>query len=211
MVRRFSKAVTKTRPALQPANRSLSSLRRLPSTGPALVTASMSRSQFLAVWWTMTSGILAAESKVTPSAAKPAVSRVDEFVFGVADVEDHAAGGEGWAEVFDDGLDERILPAGRERDSGAVGQGHWHAGQVTLPGNLVLEAFAAGEVMPQGGRPARECRPCGGARGRTVRSDTPSCRYWSGGWGSSGLRSSRPSSTKNFTASSRMVSRVFGA
>lgn len=32
MVRRVSKAVTKTRPALEPAKRSLSSLRRLPST-----------------------------------------------------------------------------------------------------------------------------------------------------------------------------------
>jgi len=38
--------------------------------------------------------------------------QMDELVFGVADVEDHAAGGEGGAEVFDDSRDERILAAG---------------------------------------------------------------------------------------------------
>jgi hypothetical protein len=37
---------------------------------------------------------------------------VDELVFGVADVEDHAAGSKGGAEVLDDGFDERILAAG---------------------------------------------------------------------------------------------------
>ncbi len=38
--------------------------------------------------------------------------QMDELVFGVADVEDHATGGKGGAEVLDDGLDERILAAG---------------------------------------------------------------------------------------------------
>ena len=45
IARRVSIAVTNTRPALQPANSCLSSILRLPSTGPALVTASTSRMQ----------------------------------------------------------------------------------------------------------------------------------------------------------------------
>jgi len=46
---------------------------------------------------------------------------VDELVLGVADVKNHAAWREGGAEVFDDGFDEWILTAGRERDLGSVG------------------------------------------------------------------------------------------
>ena len=42
---RFEKAVTKTRPALQPEKSSFNSLRRFPSTGPALATASISGPQ----------------------------------------------------------------------------------------------------------------------------------------------------------------------
>lgn len=44
--------------------------------------------------------------------------QVDEFVLSVADVEDLAAGGEGGAELLDDGLDKRILAAGRQSDMG---------------------------------------------------------------------------------------------
>ena len=43
MARRVSNAVTKTNPALLPRNSSFNSLRRFPSTGPALVTASISK------------------------------------------------------------------------------------------------------------------------------------------------------------------------
>lgn len=66
MALRVSKAVTKTRPAVQPLNNFFSSERRLPSTGPALVTASIRISQLRFASWRTTSGILAVASSWMP-------------------------------------------------------------------------------------------------------------------------------------------------
>ncbi len=73
----------------------------------------------------MTSGILAAESKLTPSAGQAGGFEMDEFVLGIADVEYHATGSEGGAKLFDDGLDERVLTAGLPRQRTSPRRREW--------------------------------------------------------------------------------------
>ena len=68
--------------------------------------------------------------------------QMDELVFGVADVEDHAAGGEGGAEVFDDGLDEQA-PA----KFGRVVQSAIRETQAILRQQTVRQAEVAGQLL----------------------------------------------------------------
>ncbi len=76
---RVRKVVTYTSPAFDAANNAASSRRRLASTGPWLVTASMSRSQRLSFRCTTTSGIFPCESIVTPTAFSASLSNTANF------------------------------------------------------------------------------------------------------------------------------------
>ena len=112
MVRRVSKAVTKTRPALQPAKRSLSS-------SPALAVNRAGAGDGFDEQKPVPLGIVDDDIGNLGGGIQGDAERgqtggfeVDELVLGVADVEHHAAGSEGGAELLDDGFDERILAAG---------------------------------------------------------------------------------------------------
>jgi hypothetical protein len=52
-------------------------------------------------------------------------------------------------------LNEGILSTRRKRHLQAVREGDGHTSQIAFPGDFVFEAFAAGELFIQGGRPSR--------------------------------------------------------